>query len=39
MEENVKKHHCFLCNKYYKSRSSLSNHKKRYHKNNISQKS
>ena len=31
MEENIKKHHCFLCNKYYKSRFSLSNHKRIYH--------
>ena len=38
MEENSKKHHCFLCNKYYKSKSSLSHHKRRYHKNNVTQK-
>ena len=37
MEENTKKHHCFLCNKNYKSRSSLSHHKRRYHKNNESE--
>ena len=30
MSEEKKKYHCFECNKYYKSRSSLSNHRKRF---------
>ena len=33
MSEEKKKYHCFECNKYYKSRSSLSHHRKRFHKN------
>jgi hypothetical protein len=28
-------YYCVLCDKYYSSKSSLSNHKKNYHKNNI----
>ena len=31
MSEEQKKYHCFECNKYYKSRSSLSHHRRRYH--------
>ena len=32
MSEVKKKYHCLECDKYYKSRSSLSHHRRRYHK-------
>ena len=32
MSEVKKKYHCSECDKYYKSRFSLSNHRRRYHK-------
>ena len=37
MEENIKKHHCFLCNKYYKVDLACRIIKEKYHKNNESE--
>ena len=37
MSEVKKKYHCLECKKYYSSRSSLSNHRRRFHKKGVSQ--